>query len=125
MSLGGAPGWMLAADVAAATAAAPSGAVALLPAFDQYVVAAPREDSPVLAAELRDRVYRKQGWLSPVLLVDGRIAGVWKHERKAGTLTVAIEPFGDPGDDVREAAEREAQRLLAYLGDEELDLAWV
>ena len=125
VSLGGTAGWMLATDVAPAAAAAPSGAVALLPAFDQYVVAAPREDSPVLAAALRDRIYRRQGWLSPVLLVDGRIEGVWKHERKAGTLTVEIEAFGDPGGDVRDAAEMQARRLLAYFGDQELDLAWV
>ena len=124
VSLEGSEGWLLAGDVAGAAAAAPTGAVALLPAFDQYVVAAPREDSPVLAAGLRDRVYRRQGWLSPVLLVDGRVAGVWKHERRAGTLTVAIEPFGDPGDEVRAAAESEAQRLLRYLGDDELDLNW-
>jgi hypothetical protein len=120
----GAEGWMLAADVDEAAAARPGGHVALLPAFDQYVVAAPREGTPVLDAGHRARVYRPQGWLSPVLLVDGRIAGVWKHERRAGTLTVAVEPFGDLGEEVRAAAAAQARRLLAYLGDEELDLSW-
>lgn len=124
VSVEGEAGWMLAADVAQAAAAAPAGHVALLPAFDQYVVAAPREGSPALDAAQRPRVYRPQGWLSPVLLVDGCIAGVWKHERRAGTLTVTIEPFGDPGAEVRAAAEAEAQRLLVYFGDEELDLSW-
>ena len=124
VSVAGTDGWMLAADVADASAAAPGGHVALLPAFDRYVVAAPLEDTPVLAAAQRSRVYRAQGWLSPVLLVDGRIEGVWKHERKAGTLTVTIEPFGDPGEEVRAAAAAEAQRLLAYFADEELDLSW-
>ena len=37
---------------------------------------------------------------------------------------MTIEPFGDPGADVRAAAASEAQRLLAYLGDEELELSW-
>jgi hypothetical protein len=124
VSVEGAAGWMLAADVGEAAAAAPGGHVALLPAFDQYVVAAPREDTPALAAQERPRVYRPQGWLSAVLLVDGRIEGVWSHERRAGTLTVAIEPFGDVGAGVRAAAESEAERLLAYFDDEELDLSW-
>jgi uncharacterized protein YcaQ len=124
VSVEGADGWLLAADAEAAAAAQPGGHVALLPAFDQYVVAAPREGTPVLSSELRPRVYRPQGWLSPVLLVDGRIEGVWKHERRAGTLTVTIEPFADPGDEVRAKAEREAQRLLAWFGDEELELSW-
>ena len=123
VSVEGWEGWMLRADVAAAAAAAPSGVVSLLPAFDQYVVAAPREETPVLAAEHKDRVYRRQGWLSPVLLVDGRIAGVWRHERKAGGLGVTLEPFAAVEEFVRAGAEREAQRLAAYFGDE-LELVW-
>jgi hypothetical protein len=116
-------GWMLRADVAAAAAARPSGVVSLLPAFDQYVVAAPRDDSPVLAAEHKARVYRPQGWLSPVLLVDGRIAGVWRHDARHGEVNVVIEPFEVVGDDVRAGAEREAARLAHYL-DAELVLSW-
>jgi hypothetical protein len=117
-------GWMLRDDVAAAAAAGPRGTVALLPAFDQYVVAAPRGDSPVLAAEHKARVYRPQGWLSPVLLADGRIEGVWRHERKGRRLAVQIEPFDDPGEAVRAGAAAEAARLAAYLGAEELDVSW-
>jgi hypothetical protein len=115
---------MLRDDVAAAAAAGPRGTVALLPAFDQYVVAAPRGDSPVLAAEHKARVYRPQGWLSPVLLADGRIEGVWRHERKGRRLAVQIEPFDDPGEAVRAGAAAEAARLAAYLGAEELDVSW-
>ena len=68
---------MLAADVEEAAAAEPEGVVRLLPAFDHYIVAAPRAADAVLVAGERGRVYRPQGWLSPVLLVDGKIAGVW------------------------------------------------
>ncbi|HEY0345950.1 MAG TPA: crosslink repair DNA glycosylase YcaQ family protein, partial [Solirubrobacteraceae bacterium] len=85
--------------------------------------AAPREPSPVLAAEQRARVYRSQGWLSPVLLVDGRIEGVWRHERKGGRLTVVVEPFGSVAEQVRAGAEAQAQRLAAFLGGE-LEVSW-
>jgi hypothetical protein len=122
--LGEDAGWMLRDDVAAVAAACPRGTVALLPAFDQYVVAAPRGDSPVLAAEHKARVYRPQGWLSPVLLADGRIEGVWRHERKGRRLALGIEPFGDPGEAVRAGAAAEAARLAAYLGAAELDVSW-
>lgn len=123
VSVEGWDGWMLTEDVAEAGACAPRGVVSLLPAFDQYVVAAPREETPVLAAVHKDRVYRRQGWLSPVLLVDGRIAGVWSHERKGGFLGVTIEPFAPVDEFVRAGAEREAQRLAEYFGDA-LELAW-
>ena len=115
---------MLRADIGDLAAARPAGAVALLPAFDQYVVAAPREDSPVLAAAFKDRVYRPQGWLSPVLLVDGRIAGVWRHERKGRRLTVTIAPFADTSDAVRAGAEAQARRLARFLGTDEPEISW-
>ena len=123
VSVEGWEGWMLRRDVAEAGASSPSGVVSLLPAFDQYVVAAPREETPVLAAQHKDRVYRRQGWLSPVLLVDGRMAGTWSHERKGGFLGVTLEPFAPAEDVIRAGAEREAQRLAAYFGDE-LELVW-
>jgi hypothetical protein len=97
-------GWMLGADVAACEAAQPSGVVRLLPAFDQYVVAAPRDDRATRAPE---RIYRRGGWFSPVLLVDGVMAGVWSRDGDA----VTIEPFADVGRQSKDAAEAEAARL--------------
>jgi len=119
----GARGWMLDADVGAAAAAEPTGAVRLLPAFDHYVVAAPRDAGAVLPASHRARVYRPQGWLSPVLLVDGRMAGVWAHEVQGDRLAVTIEPFARVDRGVRARAEAEAERLAAFLGGR-LTLTW-
>jgi hypothetical protein len=58
-----------------------------------------------------------------VLLVDGRIAGVWSHELNGDRLAVAVEPFGRAGKDVRTGAETEAERLAAFLGGK-LSLSW-
>jgi hypothetical protein len=104
-------GWMLAADAEEAAAEAPAGAVRLLPAFDPYVVAAPRKEEAVLAAARRAEVYRPQGWLSPVLLVDGVIRGVWRREKDAIDLT----PFGRLAAAERAAATGEAERLGSSL----------
>jgi uncharacterized protein YcaQ len=119
----GTAGWMLAADVGAAAAAAPSGTVRLLPAFDHYVVAAPRDAEAVLPAEHRGRVYRPQGWLSPVVVVDGRIVGTWTHEAKGESLAVTVAPFGRRDTALRAGVEAEAERLAAFLGGA-LALAW-
>jgi winged helix DNA-binding protein len=107
---------LLAADVDAVQAAAPAGVVRLLPAFDQYVVGTPRDEDHAIARDDRSRVYRPQGWLSPVLLVDGRMAGTWRHEVRGAAVDVTLTPFADPGDEVRAAAEAEAARLGAFLG---------
>jgi Winged helix DNA-binding domain len=119
----GARGWMLAQDVDEAAAASPSGVVRLLPAFDHYVVAAPRDAAAVLAEEDRARVYRPQGWLSPVLLVDGAIRGVWSHEVRGDRVAIEVEPFARVGRDVKAGAEAEAERLAAFLGGE-ADVTW-
>ena len=109
---------VLTADAEAAASAEPDGAVRLLPAFDQYVVGAPRGDGDVVPAAERARVYRPQGWLSPVVLVDGRIAGVWSHERKGARLIVEVEPFGRLARAVRAGVETEADALARFLGGE-------
>ena len=132
---------MLAADAEANEE--PEPVVRLLPAFDQYVVGAPRAGAPrdragdaprsrggaprsrggprrdraaVLDDGVRDRVYRKGGWISPVLLVGGRMAGVWSHERDGDRIVVEIEPFAALAKADRAAAEAEADALGAFLG---------
>lgn len=116
--------WMLAEHIPEAEAAKPSGVVRLLPAFDHYTVAAPRDQEAVLPQTLKKRVYRPQGWLSPVLVVDGRMEGIWKHESKGERLVVEIEPFSEQPEWVRRATEEEAERLARFLGGE-LELGWL
>ena len=120
--------WMLKADAAEAAKAKPAKSVRLLPAFDQYVIAATRHTAHLLpeqtrAGVLEKLIYRPQGWLSPVLVVNGAMAGVWKHERKGGRLDVAIEPFGAVSAAVRRGVDEEAERLRAYLGGK-LSVSW-
>jgi hypothetical protein len=57
--------------------------VHLLPAFDPYTVAGLRQADRVVTGDNRAKVSRPQGWISPVLVVDGRIEGVWD----SGTVT--------------------------------------
>jgi hypothetical protein len=104
--------------------ARPPGSVRLLPAFDQYVLAASRDAPSFMPGPFRDRIYRAAGWLSPVLLVDGRMDGVWMYERKGNRLVVRIEPFADQPGWVREGAEDEAERLAEYM-DRRLEVAWI
>jgi winged helix DNA-binding protein len=119
----GSRAWMLAEHLPDVGVAEPSGVVRLLPAFDHYVVAAPRDREAVLPEALKSRVYRPQGWLSPVLLVDGRMEGLWRHERKRNQLIVEVEPFAEQPGWVRRGAEEEAERLARFLGGE-LEFTW-
>ena len=122
--------YALAADLPALAAAGGGrpgaggpGTVRLLPAFDQYVVTATLHAERLMPGPFKARVYRPQGWLSPVLLVDGRMDGTWRQEARGRRLLVTLEPFtGLPGW-ARRAAEAEAERLAAFAGGR-LQLAW-
>jgi hypothetical protein len=123
VDVGGTRAYLLAADAAGLRGAAPSRSVRLLPAFDQYVITATRQADHLLPGPFGDRIYRPQGWLSPVLLVGGRMDGVWRQEPKRGRLRVTIEPFTWLPAWARRGAEGEAERLAAWTGGQ-LELDW-
>jgi hypothetical protein len=116
VAVDGTMAWMLAADVREASEPQPGRSVRLLPGFDQYVVAASFHAGHLLPGDFRGRVYRPQGWISPVLLVNGRMEGTWRHAMKGSRVGVAIEPFVELPRWVRRAAVEEAERLADFLG---------
>jgi len=87
--------------------------VRLLPLFDSYLLAH-REKDHLLSAQHYKRVYRNQGWISPVVLIDGAIAGIWSHKVQGKKLLVNIEPFGKLSKLERAGIEREAESLALY-----------
>ncbi|MGH3132365.1 MAG: DNA glycosylase AlkZ-like family protein [Gaiellaceae bacterium] len=113
--------WVLARDVREIASAEPPNAARLLPAFDPWVVGASRRAAALLEPRHKTRVYRAQGWISPVVLVNGRMVGVWRHARKGRRLSVELEPFGRLPAWARTQLEAEADRLAAFL-DCELEL---
>jgi hypothetical protein len=66
--------------------------VHLLPYFDVYLLAH-RIKEHFLKPQFYKRVYRNQGWISPVVLINGEIAGVWSYKLSRKTLDVEVELF--------------------------------
>jgi hypothetical protein len=97
--------------------------IRLLPSFDSYLLAH-REKDHLLSAKHYKRVYRNQGWISPVVLIDGAVAGVWSYKPQNKRLLVGIEPFGKLSKAERAGIKREAERLaLFFESDLNLQLA--
>lgn len=119
----GVQAWMLAADLRQTGELNPQRSVRLIPAFDQYVIGASCHAEHLLMGGARGRVYRPQGWVSPVLLVNGFMQGVWHHEIKGSQIDVVIEPFVNIPSWARRGVEGEAERLAAFF-DCRLNLAW-
>jgi hypothetical protein len=123
VEIAGEKAWMLAADVREMRELPAFRSARLLPGFDHYVVAASRYAEQLLPGVPRVRVYRPQGWVSPVLLVNGMMQGVWRHEIKGSRVEMVIEPFVKQPSWVRRAACEEAERLASFLGGA-LRLEW-
>lgn len=90
--------------------------VRLLPGFDPYTIGALPHLNRLLPGPLRVRISRTSGWISPVLLVDGHIAGVWKHAIRRGVARITIEPFAPQPARVRAATEKDAATIGTLLG---------
>ena len=109
--------WMLREDVPSVAGLEPSPSVHLVPAFDVYVVSAFRQWEQVLVdPDAKLRVYRPQGWVSPVVLVGGRIAGVWKHDARAKRVRVEVEPFRALPRSARSGLRAAAERVAEFFG---------
>ncbi|HEY0069074.1 MAG TPA: winged helix DNA-binding domain-containing protein [Chloroflexia bacterium] len=93
----------------------PPAGVRLLPAFDPYTIAF-YPNSRYLDPDKKERVYRAGAWISPVVLVDGRMAGLWDQEKKRSGTTVRVEMFQPPTREVKHGIEAETERLGAFLG---------
>ncbi|GAA3440972.1 winged helix DNA-binding domain-containing protein [Planomonospora venezuelensis] len=105
----GRPMVMLAEHLDDLAATAPATGVHLLPGFDQYILGAPRDLEPLLPKEARAKVSRAAGWISPVVVHRGRVAGVW--EARDGAITL------DLFEDVPSAPlKAETERVAGLLG---------
>jgi hypothetical protein len=114
VGLGGETWWLLARDLDELRSAPRPKTVRLLPAFDPYVVGfRPRELFVDAAHEAR--VFRPQAWFSPVVLVDGRAAGIWEREKRGRRLEVRVMPFSRWSVATRRAVAEEADRLGEFL----------
>ena len=104
----GTTAYLRAEDVDDVAAAKPSTAVRLLPGFDQYVLGPGTSDPNVVPPAHRADVSRAAGWISPVVVSRGRVAGTWNADGD-----IAVDLFEEPVPAAALAAEvGRVQRLI-------------
>lgn len=97
-------------------AAEPPHAVHLLPMFDSYTFALGRGFESHLQQPFKARVFRPQGWISAVVLVNGVIKGVWQTETQRAQTVIQVKLFSPPPTAaLRKGISAEAERLGAFL----------
>ena len=102
---------LLREDVKILQATSPAlNSVHLLPYFDVYLLAH-RFKEHFLKPQFYKRVYRNQGWISPVVLINGEIAGVWSYKVSRKTIEIEIELFAKVGSRTRRQIKDRAGEL--------------
>lgn len=116
-------GWkavVLGSDLPKLQEAEPDGPeVRLLPFFDSFVLGH-RSHRNIVDEKNHKKVYRAQGWVSPVLLVDGRARGVWSHVQGKSGLEVHVTPFTRLPSKVSSQIREVARDLGRFLGSPEV-----
>ena len=90
----------------------PTKAVRLLPGFDQYVLGPGTADVHVIPAARRSAVSRQSGWISPVVLVDGRVQGTWRVDGSG----IVVDWFHEADRPTADLLDAELARITAILG---------
>lgn len=103
-------------DLEPLAAIAPQSGVRLVPGFDPFTNELPRRVEAVLADSHHALVHRNAGWVTPIVVVDARIAGTWEIENgTAGAGVVVVRPFWRWRGGVRRELEPEVDRIAAFL----------
>lgn len=89
--------------------------IRLLPYFDTFLLGHKNREH-LAASEFLPKIYRAQGWIAPVVLVDGRAAATWEYQRNGRSLQVKVSELEGLSPDVKRRIEEEADRLRRFLG---------
>lgn len=92
VSVEGARADILAGDLKEIAKARNEQSVVLLPGFDPYLMGYASRDH-LFDPVHRWKVSRVAGWISPVVVVNGRVEGTWSHTASNKTLRVSLKPF--------------------------------
>jgi hypothetical protein len=107
--------WILRKDLATLGRARPDPPPRLLPHFDTSLLAH-RAKGHYLDPRFYKQVYRNAGWISPTILIGGRVAGTWSYVRTGSALRVTLAPFRPIPRAARAELRAEVESLARFLG---------
>jgi hypothetical protein len=88
--------------------------VRLLPHFDPYMLGHAEKNHLIDSTNYK-RVYSNQGWILPVILLNGRVIGGWSYTHHGKRWVLMIEPFGKFSKIIYPKIEEEAASLGNFL----------
>ena len=116
VDVGGVRALVRAADLHAIESMKPTkGHVQLVGGFDPFIVGAGLREQLIPPAH-RKRVSRTAGWISPAVLLDGVVAGIWDWTVSRSSIAITVEPFLNDLRGVRPRIDEAAERIAHAQG---------
>ena len=88
----------------------------LLPGFDEYMLGYRDRSAALDPAHAQKIVPGSNGVFMPTLVIDGRVAGIWKRAIRKNDVTVTAHPFAPITESEERAIEIVAHRYRQFLG---------
>jgi hypothetical protein len=85
----------------------------ILPGFDSYILGHAKKDHLIKLKDYK-KVYRNQGWISPVILLDGEIIGTWSHRKSSKRYLIDIHLFEKLPNRIINKIEKEMAGLESF-----------
>jgi len=98
-----------------------TGSVYLLPNYDEYIVSYKDRSSSIEAKHL-DKADPRGTLFNNTVIVNGRIAGIWRRELNKGAVTVHVTPFKPLSKIALSALNTQVKRYARFLGLKEHQL---
>jgi hypothetical protein len=95
--------------------------IRLLPYFDTFLLGH-KGRGHLAAREHQPSIYRPQGWIAPVVLVDGRAMAVWEYARVGNDLRIKVTGFGPLSPRITIGIQEEARHFSRFLGVPSVDV---
>jgi uncharacterized protein YcaQ len=93
----------------------PAETIHLLPLFDALTIGTPREREQLFDGIYKRLIFRPQGWVSAVVLVNGSIQGVWQSTTQRSQTVVKVHLFCLPTALIHKGIEAEVERLSDFF----------
>ena len=90
--------------------------IRVLPGFDSFVLAHADKDH-LVPPHYYKRVFRNQGWISPVILFDGKVVGTWSYKR-GSKISFEVSLFKKFSKIILTKIEEQSADLARFLESE-------
>lgn len=95
-----------------------SSNIHLLPSFDEYIISYADRSAVLEDVYFRKMVFTSNGIFNPVVVVNGKVAGLWKRSLKNKSVEIELKPFTFFSETQRKKILSAARRYGDFIGCE-------